>query len=65
MIQRKLWEQTAIFSSSWDQGPGSELQEGLYDSGARQRDTFLTRECHICTFICYHVFGRRSDIETV
>lgn len=45
-------------------GPESELWEGLCDSAARQRDTFLTRECHVFTHICYQVLGSRSDIET-
>lgn len=64
MIQRKLLQRSIPSSSSWGQDPESELQEGLCDSAARQRDTFLTRECPVCICICYQVFGSRSDIET-
>lgn len=47
----------ALSSSSWDQGPVSKLQRDLYDSAARQRDTFLTREHPICVHICHQVWS--------
>ena len=49
--------QQAPISGYWDQGPASKLQQGLYDSAARQRDTFLTRELPICTRICHQVWS--------
>lgn len=45
----------ALSSSSWDQGPASKLQQGLYDAAARQRDAFMSREHPVCTHICHQV----------
>lgn len=42
----------ALSSSSWDQGPASKLQQGLYGSASRQKDAFLTREHPIFVFRC-------------
>lgn len=41
----------SLSSSSWDQCLASKLQQGLYDSAAKQGDAFLTEEYPNCTHI--------------
>lgn len=65
MIQRKLWQKTALSSSSWDQSPEAELCE-LCDSAARQRDLSDQRTSHLYMYLLSGVWqqvGHRNSLN--